>query len=231
VILAATVVVASAASATACEDSDVALRYSQGVNCAAYVGDKAPSWCPANGVDPKLVHHDWPSQAVYTWSLLADLMAPTTCLNTTASAAVTTWLESEMVEAATHGSFGWTLLVFQPGYYTMPRREGERIESPWTLGMKCWAAAFLQQSWLPARDAFVAVLNRHNVNVSKVVGTMDYGTANAVSECGQVMANCFVNASYDPSRNGTCPLSMDDFHLGFDYQNGIHGKHVRFDFW
>ena len=35
------------------------------------------------------------------------------------------------------------------------------------------------------------------------------------------MANCFVNASYDPAlRNGTCPGAVDEFYVGFSGENG-----------
>ena len=38
--------------------------------------------------------------------------------------------------------------------------------------------------------------------------------------CDRVLANCFVNASYDPSRNGTCPYEVWRFHeLGFEREN------------
>ena len=37
--------------------------------------------------------------------------------------------------------------------------------------------------------------------------------------CWEVMANCFVNASYDPTRNGTCPGKVKEFYLGFEREN------------
>ena len=39
--------------------------------------------------------------------------------------------------------------------------------------------------------------------------------------CEKVMANCFVNASYDPvARNGTCPGQIDEFFVGYQWENG-----------
>jgi hypothetical protein len=36
----------------------------------------------------------------------------------------------------------------------------------------------------------------------------------ALGLCDQVMANCFVNASYNPqARNGTCPASVGQFYV------------------
>lgn len=37
-----------------------------------------------------------------------------------------------------------------------------------------------------------------------------------MEQCDRVMANCFVNASYDPAlRNGTCPDRVGQFCVGF----------------
>ena len=38
--------------------------------------------------------------------------------------------------------------------------------------------------------------------------------------CYQVEENCFVNAAYDVSRNGTCPAGeITQFELGFEREN------------
>ena len=239
-IIAAIVVaiVLSACRATpSCHDSDQQLLHEQGVNCASYVGSIEANtgdfaWCPTNGIKSKAVHKDWPAQAVYTQKLLSTLAAPTTCLNTTVATNVTRWLDDAFVKASVPGSFGWTILVFQPMYYEMPRKAGDRIESPWTLGLKCWAAAFLQQTWATIRDPFVHALKTNHDAVSATITTMDHGTQNSVKLCGEVMANCFVNATYDPAlRNGTCPLAVDEFRAGFDWENALHGTHIHFGFW
>ena len=45
------------------------------------------------------------------------------------------------------------------------------------------------------------------------------------------MANCFVNQSYDPSRNGTCPTKIFEFHdLGFERENLLRGFPVDYRF-
>jgi hypothetical protein len=46
------------------------------------------------------------------------------------------------------------------------------------------------------------------------------------------MANCFVNATYDPElRNGTCPGAIDEFHyLGFDRENAKRRGFVDYPF-
>ena len=39
--------------------------------------------------------------------------------------------------------------------------------------------------------------------------------------CDAVMANCFVNASYNPAlRNGTCSHLIGQFFVGFQWENG-----------
>ena len=49
--------------------------------------------------------------------------------------------------------------------------------------------------------------------------------------CERVMANCFVNQSYDPSRNGTCPTKIFEFHdLGFERENLLRGFPVDYRF-
>ena len=45
------------------------------------------------------------------------------------------------------------------------------------------------------------------------------------------MANCFVNKSYGPSRNGTCAADILAFrYLGFERENILRGNVVRFPF-
>jgi|TARA_B110000208_G_C11378891_1_gene287876 hypothetical protein len=50
--------------------------------------------------------------------------------------------------------------------------------------------------------------------------------------CSKVQANCFVNASYDPTRNGTCKGKQLLFHyLGFDRENIKRKNVVRYPWW
>lgn len=43
--------------------------------------------------------------------------------------------------------------------------------------------------------------------------------------CDKVMANCFVNASYNPAkRNGTCTGLVGEFYVGFQWENGASTK-------
>ena len=77
-------------------------------------------------------------------NLLHAIVAPSTCLNTTEARRTIDFLS--VVEAAK--SPWWSTWVqFQVQYYSMPRKPGDRIESPATLGRKCWAFAYLRQIW------------------------------------------------------------------------------------
>lgn len=124
----------------------------------------------------------------------------------------------------------WAAPGGQPNYYEMPRPPGVRIESPFTLGMKCWAFAYLSQMWEAVQEPLLARLRSAGLSISRLAS----GYAGAVpythTLCMEVMANCFVNASYDPSRNGTCPLKVADFKAGFAEQNIKHGGVVRYPF-
>lgn len=77
-------------------------------------------------------------------NLLRAVVAPRTCLNTTEAQRTADFLS--VVDPAK--SPWWSTWVqFQVQYYSMPRLPGDRIESPATLGRKCWAFAFLQEIW------------------------------------------------------------------------------------
>jgi hypothetical protein len=98
---------------------------------------------------------------------------------------------------------------------------GERIETPSTLGRKCWAFAFLEQIWQVLRPQFVDTMARADVNLTTFISAYDAAVPVSMSLCSKVMANCFVNATYDPDlRNGTCPGVIDQFYVGFAWENG-----------
>ena len=113
----------------------------------------------------------------------------------------------------------------------MPRLPGTRIESPATLGRKCWAFAYLKDTWegtaygdeegamRPALLAATAAAGYDGV-ASDFVPAWDAAVPLTMNLCWSVMANCFVNASYDPdARNGTCAGKLDEFKFGFEREN------------
>ena len=40
----------------------------------------------------------------------------------------------------------------------------------------------------------------------------------------QVLANCFINSTYTPARNGTCPDQAGQYYTGFQWENGGGGR-------
>ena len=49
--------------------------------------------------------------------------------------------------------------------------------------------------------------------------------------CYEVEENCFVNATYDASRNGTCPGDITQFELGFERENLKRKNIVTYPFY
>ena len=171
---------------------------------------------------------DWPSQAVYMNDLLMALAAVPTaysanCLQTPTAVDVIKWL------ADTSTSTPWwnTWVVFQVQYYDMPRKPGDRIESPATLGRKCWAFSYLDSMWARLKPALVDAMVHapHGVTLGNFFETWEGAVAETMPLCRRAMANCFVNSSYDPSaRNGTCPDEVGAFYVGWQWENGGGGR-------
>ena len=121
----------------------------------------------------------------------------------------------------------------------MPRKPGDRIESPDTLGRKCWAFAYLRQVFNPTElserlaseglkadnfiNACVLRATRRRApftTVSRPLPSYTKAIPTTMNLCYEVEANCFENTTYTPSRNGTCGFKIADFHyLGFDREN------------
>ena len=198
-----------------CAEYAAALTAARDVFCSS-------GFCPnPSNVSAK---HDWPSQVTYMHTVLTSLTSDSSCFNTSAAARDTlAWLEATQTLAA--GSFGFisTWTVFQVQYYDMPRKPGVRIEAPDTLGRKCWAFAYLDEICSVAPIAARAPLFAAQWRAA-VPQTLEL--------CERVMANCFVNESYDPSRNGTCPNDIFKFHrLGFARENALRGFVASYEFY
>merc|ERR1712046_42903 len=112
----------------------------------------------------------------------------------------------------------------------MPRKPGDRIEAPDTLGRKCWAFAYLRQVWEP--QALSSALSSVGLHMDTFIEQYNEAVPFTMNLCFEVMANCFVNASYAPAlRNGTCPWDIDKFHyLGFDRENLKRKNIVKYPF-
>jgi hypothetical protein len=208
-----------------CASSDANLQQKRETVCASLVGPTTP-WClyPPNVTAAE----DWPNQAVYMHELIAALADPSTCLNTSYAADTVAWLNSSQADANVNGAFTNTWVVFQAQYYDMPRKPGDRIEAPDTLGRKCWAMAYLRQLW--NESALDAALAAAGLSAGAFTSSYDAAVPLTMTLCSQVLANCFVNASYDPSRNGTCPGDEALFYLGFERENALRDFVVQYPF-
>jgi len=224
------VFVFSDAGDSACDETDAAIRKERQLLCNSLVqGDT--EFC---GTDwrPYEASHDWPSQAVYFISVLdaiVDAADGKNCSDTPYYRDTIAWLNDPIIDANISGNFGWTWLVFQVQYYDMPRKPGNRIESPDTLGRKCWAMAFLTDAW--RKGAYPSKIPETN-NMTNVTKFVTYASNYTMDLCARVQENCFVNASYDPTRNGTCTRKQLEFHyLGFDRENLKRFDPIRYPFY
>jgi hypothetical protein len=211
-----------------CAASDANLLHLRWMVCRSLVGPGTP-WClyPVN----VSAAEDWPNQAVYLNEVLLALTSPSTCLGTATALDTVRWLNSSQADAAVAGSFMNTWVVFQAQYYSMPRGAGERVEAPDTLGRKCWAFAYLAQTWEEEAAAIESALLAAGLSAAAYARAVTAAVPQTMQLCEQVMANCFVNASYDPRRNGTCAGDIFDFHyLGFERENVLRGNVVKYPF-
>jgi hypothetical protein len=183
-----------------------------------FCASMGPAWqCPIGNFTAA---RDWPTQAVYMKNILAAVVDPATCLNSTVATGIIEWLNTFSTDPE-FSMWWWNWYIFQPQYYDMPRKQGARIESPATLGRKCWAFAYLNQIWMELRPQLIDTMDRTNINITSYVAAYDEAAPMSIKLCQQVMANCFANATYNPEiRNGTCPEAIGEFFVGFSWENG-----------
>ena len=193
--------------------------------CACLV--QGPTWWCGDAYKNVTADSDWPSQAVTIHNLIAALADPATCLNTSLARDTVTWLNG--TQTWVPGGIMNTWMVFQVQYYDMPRLPGTRIESPDTLGRKCWAFAYLRQFWDPV--ALSHALSAADLNMDNFTRAYSNAVPFTMTLCERVMANCFVNSTYSPSRNGTCPGKILLFEVaGFERENLKRGNIVKYPF-
>lgn len=208
-----------------CTEFDQHLEIQKETICSSLV-QSPTDWCGDSFINISS-ERDFPMQSKYFVTLLETILSNGQCLNTSVGTAVVKWLNGPMANVSLSGSFLWTY-HWQLGYFAMPRPHNDRIESPYTLGMKCWAYAFLSRTWQP--QALLEVTSNAGLDVTTFVNEYNSTVAPTMLACSEVIANCFVNASYSPLRNGTCPLSVDLFHLGYEFQSVRCGGNVPYPF-
>lgn len=97
---------------------------------------------------------------------------------------------------------------------------------------RCWAFAYLAQSWAAEEAALSRALSAAGRSAAAYAAAAGAAIPQTMALCEEVMANCFLNASYDPARNGTCPGDILAFHfLGFERENILRGNSVRYPFY
>jgi hypothetical protein len=214
VIVAFALQVGASATLIDCARSDANILALHELYCASM----GPSWrCPLGNYTAA---RDWPSQAVYMNNILVAVVDPSTCLDTAIASGIVEWLNNFSTDPQ-WSMWWWNWYIFQPQYYDMPRKQGARIESPATLGRKCWAFAYLAQTWKELRPQIISTMDRAKINLTSLVLAYDDAVPMSIKLCDEVMANCFVNATYDPAlRNGTCPDFIGQFFVGFSWENG-----------
>ena len=227
VVTLALLAAATSAAAPDCAASDERLSRARGLICGSLVGTPGPDWCVN---DNAYAQKDWPTQAVYMKDLLDLFVAPDTCLDTPYAADTANWLDGEISDTEVGGSYMWTYLVFQVQYYDMPRNEGDRIESPATLGRKCWAMSYSKDVWNPEPLSAALAFAGLNAN-EKFIGLYNDAIPLTMDLCYKVEENCFVNATYDATRNGTCPVDITEFELGFERENLKRKNVVEYPFY
>lgn len=186
-------------------------------------------WCiyPPNTT----AEEDWPNQAVYFNNVLLALASNSTCLGTAVARDTVSWLTTSQADPAVAGAFLNTWVVFQAQYYSMPRRPGDRIEAPDTLGRKCWAFAFLSQTWAGEAEKLQSALGAAGLSAGAYAQAAGAAIPQTLELCEKVLANCFVNSTFDPRRNGTCPSDIFAFrYLGFERENLPRGNVVKYPF-
>ena len=216
------------AQAADCTASDAALDAARATACSGFYGANNGTVCPNDGPP---ADHDWPSQATYMGDALI-LIGKTdpACLRTPVATNIAHWLNTSQADPTASSGFAWVLDVFQTQYFDMPRKPGTRIESPDTLGRKCWATAYLQQlaNPAPAAKAYAAA----GLSIINFQTMYDQGIPKSMALCNEVIANCFKNTTYTPSRNGTCPGDVFSFHiLGFERENLKRKFEVTYPFY
>ena len=170
---------------------------------------------------------DWPNQVIYMNNLLSALAKAPPCLNTSVAKETVAWLN---VTDPKKSSWWYTWVVFQVQYYDMPHKEGARVETAATLGRKCWAFAYLKDTWVKMKPTLQFAMKKAGLDMDAFFNAYDAAIPLTMGLCEKVAANCFVNQTYDPGlRNGTCPDAVGQFYIGFQWENGNNNVQLRND--
>ena len=188
-------------SSGGCASSDHNLLVLSRILCSSLV-QRDTEWC---GIWWRNVtaHRDWANQAVYMLNLVRALYANSTCLDTPFAQSTVRWLDSKYMAdpAYTPSNFMATYLVFQVQYYDMPRKPGARIESPDTLGRKCWAFTYLKQFWQPRM--LERALATVGLSMPTFITAYNRAIPLTMGLCEAVMANWCVGSNHAIRRSAS----------------------------
>jgi len=130
------------------------------------------------------------------------------CLVSTVASSVS---EYKANYSHTHHPPSPRLPIIKVQYYDMPHKEGTRVETPATLGRKCWAFAYLAQVWPDLKPQLQEVVGKGaGLDLTPLYDAYDYSVPLTMPLCNAQMANCFLNTTYMPEvHNGTCESSIE----------------------
>ena len=107
-----------------------------------------------------------------------------------------------------------------------PRKPGTRLESPATLGRKCWAFAYLAQQ-AGVLGTLEEALAKANLSGTHFISGYHRSVAPTMALCTKVESSCFVNATPVPAH---CPGLLLEFRAGFERENLKRGGHIKYPF-
>jgi hypothetical protein len=221
------VAVVHATNNSSCLLYDTALSRQRAYICDSLVQTNT-WWCGKDWQNATKASKDWPSQVVYLQDLINNLQTiPTNCKTTKYYKDTIQWLNYSLMDPTISGNFGYTWDVFQVQYYDTPRLPNTRIESPDTLGRKCWAFAYLKDMYKPA-----SIIRNIPYNLNNFTSIYEKSINLTFTLCNKVLSNCFVNDTYNPIRNNTCKGKSFEFHwLGFERENIKRKNILKYPWW
>jgi hypothetical protein len=90
--------------------------------------------------------------------------------------------------------------------------------------------AYNKQMWEP--EPLSSALDSNGLNPNtKFIDLYNDAIPLTMDLCYEVEENCFVNATYDASRNGTCSGDITQFELGFERENLKRKNIVTYPFY
>ena len=206
---------AAVAIASNCTSSLVQVKVAHDLACNSLdAGSDVYPWCRAP-VDHN-AKGDFPHLVLYMGGVVEALTSvPDDC----DTKGYVHWLNYWMANSSVAGTWANELLVFQPGYFAMPIHR-IRVETPWTLGLKCWAMSYLEERLVPLMSEMAVHMKGAFTGAHSFVNVTTRAAAGGVQQCHMVKANCFHNSTYQPAKhNNTCPLLYLEFHGGWNWQN------------